>query len=654
MSESSMTPVADITGAPVLEGEHGYSSFNERIAALPLTRFGYGWLAGVGIAASIALAGAAAAAWLLYRGVGVWGVNIPVAWGFAIANFVWWIGIGHAGTLISAILLLLRQPWRNSINRFAEAMTIFAVLNAGMFPLLHLGRYWKFYYLLPYPNQMTVWPQWRSPLVWDAFAVATYATVSVLFWYLGLIPDLGALRDRARSGGVRRLAAIGALGWRGEARQWASLRRGYLVLAGLATALVVSVHSIVSLDFAVSIVPGWNATIFPPYFVAGAIFSGMAMVLTLSIPLRALLRMRDLVTVRHLDLMAKVMLTTGLMVGYGYLMEVFTEWLSTEPSEQYRLHARLAGHGAAAFWGTVVCNVVVAQLLWFRRVRTAPMLLFVVSLVINVGMWLERFDIVVTSLERDYMPSAWRAYVPTLIDWAVLIGTLGLFCLLFLLFVRLLPISPVYELKELAHEHGRVLEEPRARPAGAPAPPVGLGEAPTTLIAEYSDAGPILAAARRLAASGHELSAAYTPMPVEGLDETLRRRAPGYIAPTMLLGGLAGGIGGYLLQFLSAAIDYPWEVGGKPRHPWPSFVPITYELTILGASLAGVAVVLFACRLPRLHHPVFDLPGFDGVTRDRFLLAVRSPADRARALAVWNALSETRPLCVHSTQEEVG
>lgn len=615
-----MTTTRDIVDAPMLEGKHTLGGLSDRIARLPLTRFGLPWFIGVAISGLVALGGVAAAIWLLYRGVGVWGVNIPVAWGFAIANFVWWIGIGHAGTLISAILLLLRQSWRNSINRFAEAMTIFAVLNAGMFPLLHLGRYWKFYYLLPYPNQMTVWPQWRSPLVWDAFAVATYATVSVLFWYLGLIPDMAVARDSMRRPWQRRLCAVAALGWRGEARQWAALRCGYLILAGLATALVISVHSIVSLDFAVSIVPGWNPTVFPPYFVAGAIFSGMAMVLTLAIPLRSILHMKDLITVRHLDVMSKVTLVSGLIVAYGYITEMMTEWFSDAAAESYRLHARLIGHGALPFWTTIFCNVIVAQALWSRRVRTSPVVLFVISLFINLGMWVERYDIVVTSLERDYLPSAWRPYSATIFDYGLLFGTLGLFTLLFLLFVRILPISPIYELKELAHRAHKLDREEDAQN--------GVDRVPsdTPVAIEYASPDDVERAARSLVEAGHDSVHVYSPMPLEHLPEPLQK-APRWIPLTFLVGGICGGCGGYLLQYWAAVWRYPWIAGGKPLHSWPSFIPITYEMTILGASLSGLLAVLFACRLPRLHHPVFDIPGFERSTRHRFFIVSRAPIE---------------------------
>lgn len=391
-------------------------------------------------------------AWLLYRGVGVWGVNIPVAWGLAIINFVWWIGIGHAGTLISAILLLLHQDWRTSINRFSEAMTLFAVMCAGLFPLLHLGRPWLFYWLLPHPNRMDLWPQWRSPLVWDVFAVGTYFTVSLLFWYLGIVPDLAGMRDRARSPRARWIYGLFALGWRGSHRHWSRYKVTYLLLAGLATPLVISVHSIVGMDFAAALVPGWHSTIFPPYFVAGAIFSGFAMVVTLLVPIRALYGLQAMITRQHFDQMGKVMLAMGLLVSYGYAAENFMAWYSGSEYEMYLARNRAFGPYGAVFWGTIACNVLSIQLLWIRRVRTSPLALFLLSLVINLGMWLERFMIVVTSLHRDYLPAAWGLYEATFWDWATFAGSFGLFSALMLLFLRFLPMISMHEMAELAEE----------------------------------------------------------------------------------------------------------------------------------------------------------------------------------------------------------
>ncbi|HEX7009019.1 MAG TPA: NrfD/PsrC family molybdoenzyme membrane anchor subunit, partial [Phycisphaeraceae bacterium] len=390
----------------VLAPGYSYGSVTDQVAGIPLERPGAGWLGLLGLALAGTVLLTAAIYAVIAWAVGIWGINIPVAWGFAIINFVWWIGIGHAGTLISAILLLLRQTWRNSINRLAEAMTLFAVANAALFPLLHLGRIWKFYYLLPYPNSLAMWPQWRSPLVWDVFAVLTYFTVSLVFWYVGLIPDLATLRDKAQKLWAKRLSGVFALGWRHSARHWHHYQMLYLLLAGLATPLVVSVHSIVSLDFSVSIVPGWHSTIFPPYFVAGAIFSGFAMVLTIALPLRAVFKLHGLITRRHLDNMAKVMLVSGLIVSYGYLMELFIPWYSGEQAEIAMVLNRTLGPYAWVYWATIACNTVAPQALWFSRVRVSPVALFIVSQFVNFGMWAERFMIIIVSLHRDYIPSA--------------------------------------------------------------------------------------------------------------------------------------------------------------------------------------------------------------------------------------------------------
>ena len=409
------------------------------------------WLMGFATALLMLFGFNVAVAVLFYYGVGIWGIRIPTAWGFAIVNFVWWIGIGHAGTFISAVLLLVHQEWRTSINRFTEAMTLFAVACAGLFPILHLGRPWVFYWLLPYPNSMEMWPQFRSPLLWDVFAVSTYATVSLLFWYLGLIPDLAALRDRAPHRWQQIIFGVMSLGWRGCIRHWARYQKLYLLLAGLATALVVSVHSIVSLDFAVSIVPGWHSSIFPPYFVAGAIFSGFAMVVTLLVPLRRLYGWEEFFTLRHFDNMGKILLVTGLIVGHGYLMETFTSFYSGDLFEMAMMKKRLMGEFAPLYWTIIFCNVTVPQLLWFGRIRRNLIGLWLIAIVINIGMWLERYVIVTSSLEKDYLPSAWRTYYGTFWDWATLIGSFGLFLSLLFLFIRLLPAISMHEISEEAH-----------------------------------------------------------------------------------------------------------------------------------------------------------------------------------------------------------
>jgi len=382
-------------------------------------------------------------------GTGIWGVNNPVGWAFAIINFVWWIGIGHAGTLISAILLLLHQDWRTSINRFAEAMTLFAVACAGIFPIVHTGRPWVAYWLLPYPGTMMVWPNFRSPLVWDVFAVSTYATVSALFWFVGLIPDLATLRDRAENPLVARIYGAFALGWRGSVRHWHRYETAYLLLAGLSTPLVISVHSIVSFDFAVGVIPGWHATIFPPYFVAGAIYAGFAMVLTIAIPLRRMYDIKSFITAQHLDYMARVMLATGLMVCYGYFTEAFFSWYSANAFEQFMIQNRMFGPYMNMYWLLILCNAVAIQTLWFEKVRRSPVVLFVICMFVNVGMWLERFVIVVTSLHRDFMPSSWFMYYPTIWDIGTFVGTIGLFLTLLFLFVRFLPMISMFEMRTL-------------------------------------------------------------------------------------------------------------------------------------------------------------------------------------------------------------
>ncbi|HEY3855436.1 MAG TPA: NrfD/PsrC family molybdoenzyme membrane anchor subunit [Verrucomicrobiae bacterium] len=410
------------------------------------------WWLGFAFAFALLMMFLVAVTVLLLRGIGVWGVNIPVAWGFAIVNFVWWIGIGHAGTFISAILLLLQQHWRTSINRLTEAMTLFAVACAGMFPLLHLGRPWLFYWLLPYPDTMGLWPQFRSPLVWDVFAVSTYFTVSLIFWYAGLIPDLATLRDRAATRRGQLFYGILSLGWRGSALHWQRQQTAYLLLAGLATPLVLSVHSVVSLDFAVAIVPGWHSTIFPPYFVAGAIYSGFAMVLNIIIPLRRLYGLENLITKRHLNNMANVMLATGMMVAYGYLMEAFMAWYSGDIFEEYMMANRAFGPYGWIFWGLMLFNVLIPQALWSRRIRTNTITLFIVALFINIGMWVERFVIVITSLHRDFVPSAWHMYYPTKWDIMTLFGSVGLFLTLLFIFIRLLPAISISEIRTLIAE----------------------------------------------------------------------------------------------------------------------------------------------------------------------------------------------------------
>jgi Ni/Fe-hydrogenase subunit HybB-like protein len=451
---------------PVLAPGYTYGAVTDKISSLVLTRpFNWRWFLGVGVGFSLLMLLFVAVSYLLFEGVGIWGIRSPVMWGFAIINFVWWVGIGHAGTLISAILLLLKQEWRTSINRFAEAMTLFAVACAGMFPLLHMGRPWFFYWLMPYPNTMALWPQWRSPLVWDVFAVSTYATVSLLFWFVGLIPDLATLRDRAQNKFARIIYGILAMGWRGSALHWHRYKTAYLLLAGLATPLVVSVHTVVSLDFAAGIVPGWHTTIFPPYFVAGAIYSGFAMVVTLSIPLRKAFGLEDFITMKHLENMAKILLATGMIVTYGYIMEIFMAWYGRNPYELAMVKNRLQGPYSHTYLQLILCNCAAVQFLWSRRVRNSIPLLFILSIIINMGMWLERYVIVVTSLHRDFIPGAWGMYHGTFWDYATLFGSFGLFLSLLFLFIRFLPVISITEMRELVLET-QARSERKAEAAG--------------------------------------------------------------------------------------------------------------------------------------------------------------------------------------------
>ncbi|MFL5815161.1 MAG: NrfD/PsrC family molybdoenzyme membrane anchor subunit [Bdellovibrionia bacterium] len=445
--------------APLVVGKHTLDEATSRVTDVVLKRPILPlWILAFGISFLFFMIFQLGIAWLLIRGIGIWGVNIPVAWGFAIANFVWWVGIGHAGTFISAILFLLHQEWRTSINRFAEAMTLFAVACAGLMPLLHLGRPWFFYWLLPYPDTMNLWPQFRSPLVWDVFAVSTYLTVSLIFWYIGIIPDLATMRDKAESHRLKLIYGVMSFGWRGSAQHWQRYQTAYLLLAALATPLVISVHSVVGMDFTAAIVPGWHSTMLSPYFVAGAIFSGFAMVLTLGIPIRHFFKLQDFITPRHLENCAKLLLVTGLIVDYSYLMEFFLAWYSDNPFEIYVETNRAFGQYWQGFAVIMFCNVLTPQLVWFKSIRTSATALFIISLIVQVGMWTERFVIVVQSLHRDFMPSAWHMYYPTIWDLMILFGSMGFFMVLFLLFTRTLPVIAISELRELIHKNGQSKE----------------------------------------------------------------------------------------------------------------------------------------------------------------------------------------------------
>jgi Ni/Fe-hydrogenase subunit HybB-like protein len=444
-------------GFPVrlLDERETYGSITDKIGDIPLKhpRKWVWWICFLGTLVPMGMLGIAIGK-LLYTGVGIWGINIPVAWGFAIVNFVWWVGIGHAGTFISVILLLLNQRWRASINRFTEAMTLFAITCAGLFPVFHLGRPWLAYWIFPYPDMMSLWPQFRSALVWDAWAVGTYFMVSLYFWYMGVIPDLAAVRDKCMPGFRRKVYAVLCLGWRGAASHWERYHEAYLLTAGLATPLVVSVHSVVSLDFAISIVPGWHETILPPYFVASAIYSGFAMILSLLLPIRKIYGLEPYITVRHLNAMGCVFLALGTMVAYSYAMEGFFAWYSGDVFEHYALANRTLGPDYAwAFWVLLAINIFIPQFAWSSRIRRRPALLWLLGISANAGMWLDHFLVIVPSLTRDFVPGRWRMYIPTGWDWAFLWGSVGLFLALMLLLIRYVPMVPISEVRKIVGEH---------------------------------------------------------------------------------------------------------------------------------------------------------------------------------------------------------
>jgi len=461
-SKQAVNPMAR---PPLVKNNRSLKWITNHIAGIVEAKTPLWWKFAFAVTSTIALVGLSMIVYLISTGVGVWGLNNPVGWAWDITNFVWWVGIGHAGTLISAILFLTRQRWRTSINRASEAMTLFAVVCAGIFPGIHVGRFWMVWFLAPVPTHMGVWQNFRSALLWDVFAVGTYFTVSILFWYTGLIPDLATLRDRATTKVKKFVYGIMAMGWRGGNRQWRHYEKAYLVLAGLSTPLVLSVHTVVSFDFATSVIPGWHTTIFPPYFVAGAIFSGFAMVLTILIPARALFGLHDIINEKHLDNMCKIILLTGSMVGYAYMMEFFIAWYGANPYEQYAFINRATGPYWWAYWSMVSCNVITPQLFWMKRFRSNPVIIFILCIFVNIGMWFERFVIIVTSLHRDFLPSAWDYFHPTYVDIWTFIGSIGIFLSLFLLFIRFLPMVAIAEVKGVlpeAEPHGHDSSHPES------------------------------------------------------------------------------------------------------------------------------------------------------------------------------------------------
>ena len=587
-SEVERSPIADETW---LEGELSPHRIADDIARPLENRPTAGWWASLAASVAALALGVGMVTYQIAVGIGVWGLNNAVGWAFDITNFVFWIGIGHAGTLISAILLLFRQSWRTSVNRSAEAMTIFAVMCAAMFPLIHMGRPWLAFWVLPYPNgRGPLWVNFRSPLLWDVFAINTYLIVSAVFWFLGMIPDFALLRDRS-SGITRSIYNALSFGWNGSARTWSRYETLTMVLAGLATPLVISVHSIVSMDFATSLLPGWHTTLFPPYFVAGAVFSGFGMVTLLLIIARSAMRLHSYITVKHLDRMACIMLFTGSLVGFSYLTELFAAWYGENLYEQATFVNRLTGPYGWAFWTMFACNVIVPQTLWFRRVRRTPAILAIVALLVNVGMWFERFVIIVTSLHHAYLPSGWAMYKPTVVEVGTLIGSFGLFFTCFLLFIRFLPMIAIWEVSGMAGSH---------------------------------NGAAVLDAVKSARAQGSTVVDVYTPYPVHALDRVLglpRSRLP----LVAFAAGAAGAAGAMGFQVWASAFDWPLDVGGKPLNSALAFVPITFEITILLAALAVTGAFFWRCRL---------FPGATatrGQTRsmDGFVLALRVPDQSA-------------------------
>jgi molybdopterin-containing oxidoreductase family membrane subunit len=626
-------PPPELERQPLVANLHGFAWISDKIAGVAEGKTPRWWWAAFIPSVLVMTMGFALVAYQVATGVGVWGLGHSVAWGWAIVNFVFWIGIGHAGTLISAVLFLLRQRWRTAINRSAEAMTLFAVMCAGIYPAIHVGRAWLDWWLFPIPNSNNLWPQFRSPLIWDVFAVSTYFIVSLLFWFMGLLPDLATMRDRAKRGVKKYVYGFFALGWTGSNRNWSNYEKAYLLLAGLSAPLVLSVHSIVSFDFSVSQLPGWHTTLFPPYFVAGAIFSGFGMVLTLLIPVRKLCHLEELITVRHIELMGKVILATGSMVGYAYAMEFFIAYYSGNPYELFAFKNRAFGPYWWAYWTMVTCNVISPQLFWFKTIRNNMVAVFILSICVNIGMWFERFVIVVTSLHRDFLPANWGYYAPTLVDILTFVGTFGLFLTLFLLFMRFVPLIAIAEVKSVIPQadpdHSLGTRNDECAPslvAETVSSTVSETKHTIGLLARFDTAAEIKHAATRVRDAGYRHWDVFTPFPIHGLDDAmgLRDSRVGWFT---FIGAVLGFCAGMSMIWFMNGFDYPLVVGGKPLFSPVFAFPVSYELTILFGAFGAIIGMLIMNRLPRWHNPVFNSPQFVRATHDRFfiLLECRDP-----------------------------
>ncbi|QVL33261.1 DUF3341 domain-containing protein [Telmatocola sphagniphila] len=585
------------------------------------------------MSATILLSGVMSAVYLISTGVGVWGSNIPVGWAFDITNFVFWIGIGHAGTLISAILFLFRQKWRTSINRFSEAMTIFAVICAGVYPGIHVGRFWYAWFMFPLPNANWIFQNFRSALLWDLFAVSTYFTISLLFWYTGLVPDLATLRDRATNKYRKTVFGVLSFGWRGSTRHWRHYEIAYLILAGFSTPLVLSVHSVVSFDFATSIIPGWHTTIFPPYFVAGAIFGGFGMVLQCMIPVRAMYPgIRHIVTERHMDVMAKFILATGTLVGYAYAMEFFIAWYGGDVNEIQTFIDRATGNYWWAYWIMVSCNLFIPQLYWMKSWRTTPWKSFIIVTFVNIGMWYERFVIIVQSLHKDLLPGSWGNFYPSYVDWIQMFGDFGLFFTLTLLFIRFLPMIAMSEVKGVlpfSHPHGDHSPQPPATPKVlVPADELVLkaegGKGVNWgIVAEFNTPAEIRHAAETLRDAGYKSLDAYTPYPVHGMVRAIgMTRSP--VPWITICGSITGLSTAIIMQFGLMTWWYPTIVQGKLYRAWEAFIPICFELTVLISGIFTVLGLIGLCGLPRLFHPLDQYRRMSASTDNGFFLTVEA------------------------------
>jgi len=631
--------VHDLPAAPLIDGNKSAGDVTRDVCGALDARPSGLWRAGLSVSFPALMLGVVAVGYQIATGVGTWGLNSTVGWAFDITNFVFWIGIGHAGTLISAILFLLRQRWRTSVNRAAEAMTLFAVMCAGLFPMIHMGRPWLAFWMLPYPNTRgPLWINFRSPLIWDFFAISTYLTISAIFWYLGLLPDLATIRDRSTRA---RLFSWLSLGWNASYSVWHRYEVVYLLLAGLATPLVLSVHTIVSMDFATAVVPGWHTTIFPPYFVAGAIFSGMAMVLTLMLVARKTMRLEDYITVRHVDAMCKLIILTSWMVGLAYATEFFMAFYSGNRYEQFAFINRATGPLAWGYWIMVGCNVLVPQLFWFARVRRTLLVVFIISLLINVGMWFERFIIIVSSLERDFLPSSWASYRPTSIEIATLVGSFGLFFTCFLLFCRFVPVIAIAEIKAVLHpiQYG----DGDARSQTAPTRPIAPVGAvcDRAFVAVFEHETDLLHATAAACKEGLHVVDAFAPHAVHGLDRAMGLR-PSRLPWVCFVLGLLGAVSILLFQYWTTAMSWPINVGGKPWNSLPAFIPVTFEVMVLCAGVGTVVAFIWSSGLRPGRRPALsDLR----VTDDRFALAIGETAAFNRA-SVEELLSRFHPVSI--------